>query len=125
MGQIDGDFTDATAGPGLSRPLRVMLVEDHAILRQGLKALLATDSRVQIAGEGATVAQALTAIHLLNPSVVITDIGLPGQSGIELIAALHEQRPEIPILVLTAQHSEICLHAALRAGARGFILKNA
>jgi DNA-binding NarL/FixJ family response regulator len=125
MGQIDGDFTDATAGPGLSRPLRVMLVEDHAILRQGLKALLETDSRVQIVGEAATVAQALTAIHLLNPSVVITDIGLPGQSGIELIAALHEQRPEIPILVLTAQHSEICLHAALRAGARGFILKNA
>jgi DNA-binding NarL/FixJ family response regulator len=125
MGQIDGDFTDTAAGPGLSRRLRVMLVEDHAILRQGLKALLETDSRVQIVGEASTVAQALTAIHMLNPSVVITDIGLPGRSGIDLIAALHEQRPEIPILVLTGQQSEICLNAALRAGARGFILKDA
>jgi DNA-binding NarL/FixJ family response regulator len=125
MGQIDGDFTDAAAGPGLSERLRVMLVEDHAILRQGLKALLETASRIQIVGEAGTVAQALSAVNLLNPALVITDIGLPGQSGIDLITALHEQRPEIPILVLTAQHSEICLHAALRAGARGFILKDA
>jgi DNA-binding NarL/FixJ family response regulator len=125
MVQIDGDFTDAAAGLGLSHRLRVMLVEDHAILRQGLKALLETDSRLQIVGEAGTAAEALTAINLLNPALVITDIGLPGQSGIELIAALHERRPEIPILVLTAQHSEICLHAALRAGARGFILKDA
>ena len=116
MDQVESGFTP--------RPLRVMLVEDHTILRQGLKALLETDSRVQVVGEAGTVAEALTAINTLNPSIVITDIGLPGLTGIDLISALHEHRCEIPILVLTALRSEECLHAALRAGARGFILKD-
>ena len=124
MGQIDGDFTDAAARAGAPPRLRVVLVEDHTILRQGLRALLEMDPRVQIVGEAGTVAEALTAINTLKPSVVITDIGLPGLTGIDLIAALKEQRCEIPILVLTALQSEVCLHTALRAGARGFILKD-
>jgi two-component system, NarL family, response regulator NreC len=124
MVQSDGDFADAAAGPGLSRRLRVMLVEDHAILRQGLKALLETDPRVQVVGEAGTVAEALAAINRLHPSVVITDIGLPGATGIDLIAALQVQGCEIPILVLTAMQSAVCLRAALRAGARGFMLKD-
>jgi len=120
MDQVEGGLTDADA----ALRLRVMLVEDHTILRQGLKALLETDSRGQVVGEAGSVPEALTAINALNPSVVITDIGLPGATGIDLIAALHEHRCEIPILVLTALQSEECLHAALRAGARGFILKD-
>jgi DNA-binding NarL/FixJ family response regulator len=124
MNQFESGFTQAAARADAPRALRVMLVDDHTILRQGLKALLETDSRVQVVGEAGTVAEALTAINTLNPSVVITDIGLPGPTGIDLISALHEHRCEIPILVLTALRSEECLHAALRAGARGFILKD-
>src|ERR1700681_3697636 len=114
MDQVEDDFTDAAARAGAPRPLRVMLVEDHAILRDGLKALLETDSRVQVVGEAGTVAEALTAINVLNPSVVITDIGLPGLTGIDLIAALQEHRSGIPVVVLTALQSKECLHAALR-----------
>jgi DNA-binding NarL/FixJ family response regulator len=66
----------------------------------------------------------LAAIEALQPSVVITDIGLPGATGIDLIAALQAQGCEIPIMVLTAMQSEVCLRAALRAGARGFMLKD-
>lgn len=124
MGQADGGFTRTAARANAPLPLRVMLVEDHAILRQGLKALLETDPRVQVVGEAGTVADALAAISMLKPSVVITDIGLPGATGIDLIAALQAQGCEIPILVLTAMQSEVCLRAALRAGARGFMLKD-
>jgi DNA-binding NarL/FixJ family response regulator len=116
MGQIEVGYAP--------QRLRVMLVEDHAILRQGLKALLETDPRVQVVGEAGSVTEALAAIDALNPSVVITDIGLPGATGIDLIAALQAQGCEIPILVLTAMQSEVALRAALRAGARGFMLKD-
>src|ERR1700704_5804272 len=108
MIQAVGGFTHTAARANAALGLRVMLVEDHTILRQGLKALLETDSRVQVVGEAGTVAEALTAINTLNPSVVITDIGLPGATGIDLISALHEHRCEIPILVLTALRSEEC-----------------
>ena len=124
MIQVDGGFTRTIARAHPPLPLRVMLVEDHAILRQGLKVLLETDPRMQVVGEAGTVADALAAIGALNPSVVITDIGLPGATGIDLIASLQAQGCKIPVLVLTALQSEVCLRAALRAGARGFMLKD-
>lgn len=122
--QVERGFGYAAARAGALGRLRVLLVEDHATLRQGLKALLEANSRVQVVGEAGTADEALSAITALNPSLVITDISLPGQSGIDLIATLHAHRPEVPILVLTVQQSEERLRAALQAGARGFILKD-
>ncbi|MDB6082238.1 MAG: two-component system response regulator [Gammaproteobacteria bacterium] len=113
------------AHPKFSSLLRVLLVEDHVILRQGLRALLEAHANVEVVGEAGTVAEALAAVELLDPSVVITDIGLPGQSGIELIAQLRKGRRALPILVLTAYHGEQSLHAAMLAGASGFVLKDA
>src|SRR6202011_2706237 len=105
--------------------LRILLVEDHVILRQGLRALLEAHANVQVVGEAGTVAEALSAVELLNPSAVITDIGLPGEYGIELSAQLRERRRDLPILVLTAYHGEQSLHAAMLAGASGCGLKDA
>lgn len=124
MIQAVGGLTHTAARANAPLRLRVMLVEDHTILRQGLKALLETDPCVQVVGEAGTVAEALAGIEALQPSVVITDIGLPGATGIDLIAALQAQGCEIPIMVLTAMQSEVCLRAALRAGAHGFMLKD-
>jgi DNA-binding NarL/FixJ family response regulator len=109
---------------GAVRRMRIVLVEDHVILREGLKALLEMEPGMQVVGEADNVSDGLAAIESLEPSVVITDIGLPDRSGIDLIAALRARKCSSPILVLTVLHSEEKLRAAMHAGASGFVLKD-
>jgi DNA-binding NarL/FixJ family response regulator len=103
----------------------LVLVEDHAILREGLRALLELEPDLRIVGEASNAADAVAAIDLVNPSLVITDIALPGGSGIELIGRLRMSRRKLKILVLTAHNSEEYIRAALNAGADGYVLKDA
>jgi DNA-binding NarL/FixJ family response regulator len=108
----------------------LVLVEDHAILREGLRALLELEPDLRIVGEAANTTDAVAAIDLVNPSLVITDIALPGGSGIELIGRLRMSRRQadgrpLKILVLTAHNSEEYIRAALNAGADGYVLKDA
>lgn len=103
----------------------LVLVEDHAILREGLRALLELEPDLRIVGEAANGADAQAAVELANPSLVITDIALPGGSGIELIGRLRMSRRQLKILVLTAHNSEEYIRAALNAGADGYVLKDA
>lgn len=109
---------------GALRRMRIVLVEDHVILREGLKALLEMDPDVQVVGEADNVSDGLAAIESLEPSVVITDIGLPDRSGIDLIEVLRARKCPSPILVLTVLHSPEKLRAAMHAGASGFVLKD-
>ncbi len=102
-----------------------MLVEDHAILREGLRALLELEPDLQIVGEAGNGSDAVSVIELLRPALVITDIALPGRSGIELIGSLREAGIGVKILVLTAHDSEEYIRAALDAGAHGYVLKDA
>jgi DNA-binding NarL/FixJ family response regulator len=104
---------------------RVVLVEDHAILREGLRALLELEHDLQIVGEAPNGIDAVPAVETLAPDLVITDIALPGRSGIELIGCLRQLRTEMKILVLTAHNSEEYIRAALNAGAHGYVLKDA
>jgi DNA-binding NarL/FixJ family response regulator len=104
--------------------MRIMLVEDHLILREGLKALLETDPGFEVVGEAGTVSDALAQIEALKPSVVITDLGLPEKSGIDLITALRQRNSTTPILVLTVLQSKDRLRDAMHAGASGFVLKD-
>jgi DNA-binding NarL/FixJ family response regulator len=110
-------FADATS--------RLVLVEDHAILREGLRALLELEQDLQIAGESTNGIDAVELVRRLVPSLVITDIALPGRSGIELIGCLRQVQPGVKILVLTAHNSEEYIRAALNAGADGYVLKDA
>ena len=103
----------------------LVLVEDHAILREGLRALLELEPDLRIVGEAANATDAVATIDLVNPGLVITDIALPGGSGIELIGRLRMSRRELKILVLTAHNSEEYIRAALNAGADGYVLKDA
>jgi DNA-binding NarL/FixJ family response regulator len=123
MGGFDEALTHGAAHRNGPRRTRIMLVENHVILRQGLKALLEMDPEVCVIGEVGTAAEALAVIDSAAPTIVIVDIALPGQSGIDLIAALRERGCEAPILVLTALQSKDLLGAAMRAGASGFMLK--
>jgi DNA-binding NarL/FixJ family response regulator len=104
---------------------RLVLVEDHAILREGLRALLELEPDLRIAGESANGIDATGIVETLTPDLVITDIALPGRSGIELIACLRQLRVATKILVLTAHNSEEYIRAALNAGAHGYVLKDA
>jgi len=104
---------------------RVVLVEDHAILREGLRALLELEPDLEIAGEATNGIDAVALVESLSPTLVITDIALPGRSGIELIRCLRDIRSELKILVLTAHGSEEYIRAALNAGTDGYVLKDA
>jgi DNA-binding NarL/FixJ family response regulator len=103
----------------------LVLVEDHAILREGLRALLELEPDLRIVGEAANATDAVATSDLVNPGLVITDIALPGGSGIELIGRLRMSRRQLKILVLTAHNSEEYIRAALNAGADGYVLKDA
>jgi DNA-binding NarL/FixJ family response regulator len=108
-----------------TRANRLVLVEDHAILREGLRALLELEPDLQVVGESTNGIDAVPLVQKLNPSLVITDIALPGRSGIELIGCLRELRTPLKILVLTAHSSEEYIRAALNSGADGYVLKDA
>lgn len=104
---------------------RLVIVEDHAILREGLRALLELEPDLQIAGEASNGIDAVPMVEALNPALLITDIALPRRSGIELIGCLRQLRLSLKILVLTAHGSEEYIRAALNAGADGYVLKDA
>jgi DNA-binding NarL/FixJ family response regulator len=104
---------------------RIVLVEDHAILREGLKALIEIESDFEIAGDFGGVDDSLAGISQLQPDLVLTDLALPGSSGFELLAQIKHIAPRARKLVLTAHNSEEYIRAALNAGADGYVLKDA
>lgn len=110
--------------PQSGRTIRILLVEDHAILRDGLRALLEIEPDFEIAGDVGDGLQASAAVQELQPSLVISDITLPGCSGIQLIRDLRRAHPETRVLVLTAHNTEEYIRAALNAGAHGYVLKD-
>ncbi len=105
--------------------IRVVLIEDHSILREGLKALIEIESDLDIVGEFGSVEASLDAIAELQPDLVVTDLALPGRSGIELLGEVARLSPKSRKLVLTAHDGEDYVRAALNAGADGYVLKDA
>jgi len=105
--------------------IRIVLVEDHAILREGLRALIEIESDFDVVGEFCSVEESLEGIRDLQPDIVVTDLGLPGRSGIELLAEIKRLSPMTRKLVLTAHENEEYIRAALNAGAEGYVLKDA
>jgi len=113
------------ANPALvgAAPLRIVLVEDHTDLRQGLAALLAMDRSLEMAGEAGSASEALSLIASAQPAVIVCDISLPDRSGIDLVADLRASGNLTPVLMLTVDRSEEHIRAAFRAGATGYLLK--
>lgn len=105
--------------------IRIVLVEDHAILREGLKALIEMESDFEIVGEFSCVEDGVNGIRDLQPDVLLTDLALPGLSGIELLSQVRRLSPRTRKLVLTAHENEEYIRAALNAGADGYVLKDA
>ncbi len=118
-------MTDATATPPAAEPLRILIVDDHATFRAGLRALLATDERLRVVAEASTGAGAITAVASSAPDVVLMDVHMPGVDGVEATRHIVDAAPHVAIVVLTMHDDDGTVFAALRAGARGYLLKGA
>ena len=113
----------AMSGPGTT--LRVVVADDHPLFRDGLVAALATIDGVEVAGTAADGEQAITLARELAPDVVLMDLAMPGVNGIEATRSIVQAHPGIAVLVLTMAQTDDSVVAALRAGARGYLLKEA
>jgi two-component system response regulator NreC len=105
--------------------IRIVILEDHEILREGLKALVDLEPDFEIAGDFGDAAAGLAGIEQLQPDLVLTDLAFPGISGFELLAQIGHIAPRARKLVLTAHNSEENIRTALNAGAHGYVLKEA
>lgn len=104
---------------------RIFLVEDHTLLRAGLRALLSQDPDLEIVGEADNGRDAIHAIGMLAPHLVLMDISMPGMNGIEAMIDIKRRNPDTRVLVLTIHKTDEYIHESLRAGADGYILKDA
>ena len=106
-----------------ARRIRVLLAEDHQVVREGLSALLAAEPDIEVIAEAADGREAVVLAEEKGPDVVVMDLGLPGLDGIEATRRLSRSRPDIRVLVLSMHDDAATVDRALRAGARGYVLK--
>ena len=104
--------------------ISVFVVEDHAIVREGLQALLSLDPQIELVGETDNGRDAVRLVGVHNPDLLITDLSMPGMNGIEAIREIRNRYPNVRIIVLTVHQTEEHIRAALEAGANGYVLKN-
>ena len=102
---------------------RILLVDDHEVVRLGLKALLARHPKFEVVGEAGSAREAIEKVAELQPSVVVMDIRLPGTSGIEACEEIIQRFPDTRVIMLTSYAEDEMLFSAIRAGASGYMLK--
>jgi two-component system response regulator DevR len=106
-----------------SESLRVLLVDDHEVVRQGLRALLESNETIDVVGEAGTAADAVRRVGYDGPDVVVMDVRLPDGSGVDACREIRSRWPDIRVLMLTSYADEEALVAAIMAGAAGYVLK--
>ena len=104
---------------------RIVLIEDHAILREGLRALLELETDLEVVGEAGSGAEGLRIVKSVQPDLVLTDVTLPDGSGLRTLEELRASSPQLRVIVLTAYCTDEYIRAALAAGADGYVLKDA
>jgi two-component system response regulator NreC len=107
------------------KKIRVLIVDDHAVLRAGLRTLLNLQPDMEVAGEAAEGLEALERVKRLEPDVVLMDITLPGMEGLEVTKKLKKTHPNVKVLILTMHEDRRYLYSALKAGASGYVVKRA
>jgi len=105
-------------------PLRILIVDDHAVVRRGVRSLLESEEGFEITGEATTGREAVEVARRLQPDVVVMDLSLPELNGLDATRQILKDSPRTEILVLTMHHSEELARDVLQAGARGYVLKS-
>jgi DNA-binding NarL/FixJ family response regulator len=108
-----------------ANPIRILIVDDHHVIRQGIAALFTGESDIKSVGEAATGREAVQQFRALRPDVTLMDLQMPEMSGLDAIMAIRAESPEARIIVLTTYLGDVQVLRAIKAGARGYLLKNA
>jgi DNA-binding NarL/FixJ family response regulator len=103
--------------------MRIVIVDDHRILRDGMKLLLGQEAGLEVVGEASSAREAMECVERTNPDIVIVDIALPDESGVELSRRLRGERPGLRILILTGVADPAIAHEVMLGGANGFLRK--
>lgn len=109
----------------MTTSIDVLIVDDHPLLRQGLKTLLELEGEIKVVGQASNGPEALRLAEQLRPHVVLLDINMPGMNGVEVAKLLRERQPDTAILVLTIHDDETYVKEMIRSGAKGYLLKDA
>jgi DNA-binding NarL/FixJ family response regulator len=109
----------------ITDPIRVLIVDDHQVVREGVISMLSAACQIQVVGQAANAAEAIGKAKQLRPDVVLLDIRLPGKSGWDVCQGLSAVLPDVKVIMLTSYEDEDYLFKALRAGARGYLVKTA
>jgi len=105
------------------KPIRVLLADDHAVLRDSLRAFLAMYPDLEVIGEASDGVETLTQVRALKPDVLLLDMAMPNLGGLEVLRAIAKEQPACKVLVLTQHDAPQYVLPALRAGAKGYLLK--
>jgi len=105
--------------------IKVLIADDHVFYREGVRALLSNSPEITVVGEASSGDEAILRTAELKPDVILMDIKMPGMNGIDATRRVHESNPEIGVLVITMFDDDDSVFAAMRAGARGYLLKDA
>jgi len=119
--------TEINSPPIIKEPdkrTRILLVDDHPMTREGIAQWLRHEPDFDVCAAAENASQAIEMIVAMHPDIVLTDITLPGRSGLELIKDIHAVRPDLPVLVISMHDESLYAERALRAGARGYIMKH-
>lgn len=106
-------------------PVRVLVVDDHLIVREGLRWMLGTDAGVEVVAEAENAEQAMDTVERVRPDVMLLDIHLPDRSGLEVLRDVGERFPDLPVVILTMSAEPEYVEEAVQAGAAGYLVKNA
>jgi DNA-binding NarL/FixJ family response regulator len=105
-------------------PIRLMIVDDHVVVRRGLRSMLAGTEDVEIVGEAGNAGEAIELVTLVDPDIILLDIRMPGMDGLRLLRVLSDRLPRVKVIILTNYDEEQLLLEAFRVGAHGYLLKN-
>jgi NarL family two-component system response regulator LiaR len=107
-----------------TKTIRVMLVDDHAVVRSGLGAFLSVVPDLELVGEAENGEEAVVRCGLLRPDVILMDLIMPGADGLAATRLIHEKYPQVRVIALTSFHEDALVQGALQAGATGYLMKN-